>query len=558
MHRRLISGLLSLSLIVFSLNSSISQRALAQDAKEGKQKQRVSDENTIRLGNVLITLNVSVLGKEEKETTNLTRENFELLEDDRRQEIAFFAQEDQPISFGLLIDRSQSMGDTGKLQNAMRAALSFLRAGNPQNEAFCMMFNESTELLFDFTSDFGKIESALSNLDADGGTALYDAIIKGLEKLKQGKHRRRALIIITDGADQHSRHSLTELIVQAQQSQAQIYGIGFFSPDEAQAYKASGSKITLINGKEIDNPRFVFQSLADESGAAVFFPRSEQELNEVASNIARSLRRQYLLAYYPSDQSDDERYRNIKMNLRGANTSGLKIKTRKGYRMRGHNDDAEEETVAKDRAPSARERAVASLRVETSVGLSDEPGPDQYQESFADSSSGWPNTEDSFYERSKYHLRGNRIVTAKNYVYSDFEASVNVELLPRSKMSGLQRLDTINVAELPAAGLYFRMNPGSTYVFLIAPAPDGKEGYYKLAKVVAGRQIDLVSWKKDTAIRMRNHLTVRCQGSQIELYANHIRLAVVKDAANLQGRVAIAVMGGQATFDDLLLKKIKY
>jgi len=218
-----------------------------------------------------------------------------------------------------------------------------LHASNPRNEVFCLAFNDRVELLRDFTSDYAQVESALGNLESGGGTALYDAIISGLEKLKNGKHKRRALVVITDGGDQHSRHTLTSLIDRAQRSDAQVYTVGFFNKSEEEIYKASGSRITLVDGREVDNPGFVFKTLAEETGAETFFPRSEQELNKATSDIASGLRYQYALAYYPEDQTTDDRYREIQVRIRGARAGELKIKARKGYRMSRSSDGDEPE-----------------------------------------------------------------------------------------------------------------------------------------------------------------------------------------------------------------------
>src|SRR5262245_31414410 len=172
--------------------------------------------------------------------TNLKKESFEVFEDGRLQTIEFFGKEDQPISFGLLLDCSRSMSESSKDENAKAVAVSFLRAGNPQNEAFCVAFNESASLVADFTSDYAKIESNLGGIQAEGGTELYAAIIEGLEKLALAKHRRRALVVITDGRDQHSKHSLADLVKRAQQTDAQIYTVGFFGAAESEVYKDEG------------------------------------------------------------------------------------------------------------------------------------------------------------------------------------------------------------------------------------------------------------------------------------------------------------------------------
>jgi Ca-activated chloride channel family protein len=214
-------------------------------------KTNPEDQETLRINTALVTLSLGVNDKKGRPLANLKKESFEVFEDGRLQTIEFFGQEDQPISFGLLLDRSRSMSESAKAQNAKAVAISFLRAGNPLNEAFCLVFNESPSLVADFTSDYAKIESNLAGLQAEGGTALYDAIIEGLEKLARAKHRRRALVVITDGRDQHSKHSLADLVKRAQQSDAQIYTVGFFSPAESEVYKDEGQRVKMAANRKM-------------------------------------------------------------------------------------------------------------------------------------------------------------------------------------------------------------------------------------------------------------------------------------------------------------------
>ncbi len=324
-----------LLLHIFIISSLLlaSANAFAQTKPSKPSRTNPDEQETLRISTELVTLSAGVTDKQGRPIANLTRESFAVYEDGRLQSIEFFGQEDQPISFGLLLDRSRSMNESGKIENAKAVAISFLRAGNPRNEAFCLAFNEAPSLVADFTSDYPKIESNLAGLQAEGGTALYDAISEGLGRLARAKHRRRALIVITDGRNQHSKLSLADLIRRAQRSGAQVYTVGFFSPIEADIYKGESRMAKLADGTEVDNPRFVFKALAAESGAETFFPRSAKELAETIAQIAASLRRQYTIAYYPANQSDDDRYRQIEVKLRGEGSGQWRVQTRRGYRL---------------------------------------------------------------------------------------------------------------------------------------------------------------------------------------------------------------------------------
>ncbi len=518
---------------------------------------QTKEQDTLRINTALVTLSVGVNDKKGRPITNLRRENFEVFEDGKPQSIEFFGHEDQPISFGLLLDRSQSMNESAKLENAKAAAVSFLRAGNPQNEAFCLAFNESPSLVADFTTDYAKIESNLAGFQAEGGTALYDAIIEGLEKLTRSKHRRRALIVITDGRDQHSNHSLAGLVKRAQQSDAQIYTAGFFSPVESEVYKNEGQTVKLADGKEVDNPRFVFTTLAAETGAETFFPKSAKGLADTIAQIAASLRRQYTLAYYPTNQSADDRYRKITVKLVGERGDQWQVQTRQGYRLSEMLGSAQTAAAAPEKPETAPNRITVVIESRSSTERAEELAPPLYRETFNSPSANWPQDEKAYVKKGKLYLTGEHVIPAAPYVYADFEASVSVEAIGGPKDAGQRSsLGMTDVGALTAAGLSFRINENGYYTLMVAPLPSGKEGFYKLFKVSAGRRTDLINWRKDSAITFRNHIKVRCAGPRIEIYVNQLRIMAVNDDSHREGRISLVLSDGDAAFDDLLIKKL--
>jgi Ca-activated chloride channel family protein len=538
----LCAGLLLLALTA-AVRPPIFVQAQQKPPQSGTEKPPAEAE-TIRIGTALVTLSVGVFDKQGQPVSHLTEPQFEVYEDGQRQMLAFFGQEDLPISFGLLLDHSDSMGEVGKLQQVQEAALAFLRAGNPQNEAFGFAFNETAKQIFDFTSDYQKIAASFSGIQADGGTALYDAIIQALEKLEPGKHRRRALVVITDGRDEHSRHKLADLLRRTQQTEAQIYFIGFFSRLETAFFHTSGAKVSLIDGREVDNPVFIFKTLAEETGGQAFFPHSAAEMERAIAEIAAHLRRQYTLAYYPPNQSEDDRYHKLQVKIAGGR-SDWQIRTRQGYRMKGPESGETPATAAES----------ADTEPGSSAALPDEPGPAMYRETFDDPASGWPSTEKMFYQKGKYQVRGSRIVPVKNYVYADFDAALTAEMIGGGERSGSGSFaDTMT---LPSAGLSFRISPVGYYLFVIAPAPSKQYGFYRLLKVGWGQEIELIPWRQDTAIRGRNLLRVRCAGTQIEIYVNQRRLASLTDATHREGRMSLVLAGEHAGLDNVEIKKIE-
>ncbi len=329
----------------------------------------------------------------------------------------------------------------------------------------------------------------------------YDAIIESLEKLSQAKHRRRALVVITDGRDQHSQHSLDDLIRRAQQSDAQIYTIGFFSPIEADVYKAESGKVKLADGQEVDNPRFVFKTLAAETGAETFFPKSTTELDAAISQIAASLRRQYTISYYPTDPDNSDRYRRISVRLIGDRSYQGIVQTRQGYRLTETLSRANPVKTAPVKSDGAQNIISVTISPKPKIEDDEKFAPAFIQEKFDAPSSSWPQNDRSLIKKGKYYVTGQSIIPAAPFVYRDFEASIVAETVgsPKDGASGI----------LTASGFSFRINESGYYTLLVAPLPNGKEGLYKLLKVSAGNQTDLINWRKDPVITFRNRIEDR-------------------------------------------------
>ena len=526
-----------------------------------KPSKTISEEQeTLRINTALVTLNVGVNDKNGRSISNLRKESFEVFEDSRLQTIEFFGEEDQPISFGLLIDRSRSMGESAKAENAKALAVSFLRAGNAQNEAFCLVFNETPSLVADFTSDYAKIESNLAGLQAEGGTALYDAIIEGLEKLARAKHRRRALVVITDGRDQHSKNSLADLVKRAQQSDAQIYTVGFFSPVESEAYKDDGRTVKLADGKEVDNPRFVFKTLAVETGAEAFFPKLTKELVDSIAKIAASLRRQYTLAYYPTNQTSHDSYRTISIKVKGDHGE---VKTRRGYRLSEPLGGVAENAVAQ----STPRRLATVITPPKLIQSAEELTPPVLLEKF-DNPSGsivkWPQSGKCSVSKGRLYVAEDCLVPVGEFIYDDFEVTVTATFLippQRTSDSGgasnSGALSSPGSISLPVIGFQFRINENGYYRLLIAPASGGGGGLYRLLKVANGKQTEIAGWRRDAAIALRNQIKLRCAGSKLEIYVNNLRLDTLKDDSHERGSISLVFSGEAGMFDDLVIKTLK-
>jgi Ca-activated chloride channel homolog len=559
MLRALIHVIPILSLLGASLGGG---EVVFAQTKPQKPSGRIPEELvSMKINTHLVTLSVGVNDKKGLPVANLRKESFEIFEDGKLQTIEFFGQEDQPISFGLLLDRSHSMNESAKIENAKAVAISFLRAGNPQNEAFCLAFNESPSLVADYTSDYAKVESALAGIQIEGGTALYDAIIEGLGRLARAKHRRRALVVITDGRDQYSKHSLADLVKRAQQSDAQIYTVGFFSPVESEAYKDEGQTVKLADGKEVDNPRFVFKTLAVETGAETYFPKSAKELAETVAQIAASLRRQYTLAYYPTNQNSDDRYRRIKVKVKGDHGE---IKTRQGYRLSEILGIAPAEPAATE--PRSRQASTALITPPKGIQPVEELAPPVLQEKFDSPSASmvkWPQGGKCSVSKGRLYVAEECLVPVGEFIYENFEATVTATfLIPPQRSSdggGATISGSLSLPasiSLPVIGFQFRINENGYYTLSLAPPSGGGGGSYRLLKVTNGQRTEITSWRRDVAIAMRNQIKLRCSGSKLEIYVNNLRLDTLKDESHKRGSISLVFSGEAGMFDDLTVKKL--
>jgi Ca-activated chloride channel family protein len=277
----------------------------------------------------LVTVGVRVTDSRGRDVRGLKVANFSVFDDDVAQHIEFVSSDQQSIALGLLLDRSSSMSDHAKLGRAKEAASALVRAAREGSEFFFLAFDDQVPPGVDVTTDRQRIESAIEGTTVGGGTSLYDAILHGMSLYSRSQLPRQALIIISDGADQHSAHALQEVIQAVQESETQVYTIGYFSRDEEELFKTPEATLTLIDGQVIDNPRIVLETLAHDSGADAFFPRSDVELSKAVQEIAAALRTQYSIAYYPSALRDNH-YHQLRVRILGGRYN---VRARPGYRF---------------------------------------------------------------------------------------------------------------------------------------------------------------------------------------------------------------------------------
>jgi Ca-activated chloride channel homolog len=248
----------------------------------------------------LVLVPVSVTDSTERLVTGLNVDNFQLYEGKKPQEIRHFSSEDVPVSIGIILDTSGSMGD--KMNRVREAVSQFCKEANPQDEFFMIEFSEQPHLVTDFTSAPEDLERELLFTRAKGRTALLDAIYMGLHKIKEAKYGKKALLIISDGGDNHSRYGEREVKAAAKESDVMIYAIGTFDR-------------FVPTLEELRGPTLLSE-LAEPTGGRAYTLENALALPAVARHIGRELRTQYVLGYRPEEIPKDGKWHKIQVKLR--------------------------------------------------------------------------------------------------------------------------------------------------------------------------------------------------------------------------------------------------
>jgi len=280
-----------------------------------------AQEVPIRVEVNLVNLYVAVTDAAGRPINELAKENFHVWEDSAEQEISFFSSEDVPFTIGLILDRSGSMERV--IDDVYQAALHTIEASKEGDEAFVILFNDRIELLQDFTSDRKALQKAAHKVSARGQTALYDAVYTGLRHIQKGKNRKKALLVVTDGADNSSEVQFKELLEFARQSEVLVHVIGLFGDP-----KRFGS--LLADSPEVDK----LSQLASVTGGKAYFPKTMEQCKQACVDTARELHHQYSLAYYPTNRAKDGTWRNIHVEGVGlpvGRSSDVIARTRDGY-----------------------------------------------------------------------------------------------------------------------------------------------------------------------------------------------------------------------------------
>ena len=301
-----------------SINSSAQRSAESRstnidESQATKLASAQQPDDKIQLKAKLVSLTVTVSDSLGRFVTGLEKRNFQIYDDGVQQEIAHFGDEDAPLTLGIIYDVSGSMGDL--TSRSFQALQKFFDTSHQDDEYFIIAFNNRAQLVQDFTTSPSEIMSRVVFVKAKGSTALYDGVYLGLEKARQGRHRKKALLIISDGEENSSRYNGRELREMLKESDVPVYGIAI-----SQLYGGTGA----------------LQSLSGWSGGMTFSPMDEPQTRDIYTRIALMLRHQYAIGFYPTDATSPVDWHKVRIVISAPRGLGrLSLSYKNGYRSFG-------------------------------------------------------------------------------------------------------------------------------------------------------------------------------------------------------------------------------
>jgi len=252
---------------------------LARAARESQARER-----SMRVSVNMVLVPVSVTDVMDRPVMDLQKDDFALFQDDEQQKLEYFSTEDAPVSAGMILDLSKSMSN--KFEMERRAVSEFFKAANEQDDYFVITFSDHPKLITGATQSIDTIESNLAMQTPDGNTALFDAIAEGADRMRYAQHRRKALLIISDGGDNHSRHHLGQIKRALQDSDVEVYAIGIFDTGPFKTVEEALGKKWL-------------SQITDATGGRTITVDNKDKVPAAAAAISREIRSRYVLGYRP-------------------------------------------------------------------------------------------------------------------------------------------------------------------------------------------------------------------------------------------------------------------
>jgi len=294
-------GIIGLSLLPGICGLLGAQVAIVPRAKTPEAELSGPKAN-IRVDTNLVLIPVTVTDPMNRFVTGLERENFKVFEDKKEQAVSSFSSEDAPLSVGVVFDCSGSMGK--KLEQSRQAVAQFFKTANPEDEFFLVQFGDTASMIQGFTHNLEEIQNRLTFSQSKGRTALLDALYLALHEMKKSRNPRKALLIISDGGDNNSRYTESEIKNLVKEADVQIYGIGIYEPMASRGRtpeEASGQGLLT--------------EIAEQTGGRHYPVENVNELPDIAAKIGVELRNQYVIGYASTNQDRDGKYRKVQVKL---------------------------------------------------------------------------------------------------------------------------------------------------------------------------------------------------------------------------------------------------
>jgi len=305
-------------------NGAKDENKAKEDVKRDTPGAVIKPGQTMHMDVDLALVNVTVTDPYNRLVTGLDNDNFRVFEDNVEQELVTFSSEDVPISIGVIFDFSGSMAN--KVAKAREAAIQFFKTANPQDEFFLVSFNERAELTSSFTNSIEDLQTRMMLTVPRGRTALLDAIYLGLSQMRGARNAKRALLILSDGGDNHSRYSENDIKRLVKEADTQLYAVGIFDP---LGYRNR-------TPEELNGPSLLSE-VTEMTGGRVFAVEKIDELPDIATKIGMELRNQYVIGYRPSNKTHDARWRKVKVKLRAPKgLPPLSVYAKTGYYAPSH------------------------------------------------------------------------------------------------------------------------------------------------------------------------------------------------------------------------------
>jgi len=279
--------------------ATVAPAGVEAPAATGPDALKIHPGARIRMNVDMVLVPVTITDPMNRLVTGLEQTDFQIFEGGGAQKISTFACEDAPVSIGIIFDLSGSM--SSKLIRARESILQFIKTANPQDEFFVIGFNDRPELIEDFTNSVEDIQARLATVRSGHRTALLDAIYFGLVKMREARHERKALLVVSDGGDNRSRYTEGEVRAQVREADVEIYSIGIFDPYAPTPEERTGPQL--------------LDEVSEQTGGRLFRVDDLSEMGDIAEKISTELRNQYVIGYRPKDLARDGKWRKVKVKV---------------------------------------------------------------------------------------------------------------------------------------------------------------------------------------------------------------------------------------------------